>query len=174
MARFPLLIVIFTLLIAFPMQGKADADKGYYLLSPERIAKVIDAGREDGRRVLFVYTSWCPYCRLALPKIIEIEKKKKGSVIAISVDKDPETLRRYLQSNHGEVPFAPIVWDRDAGALDKALSRFGIKLGRGIPFTALLDEYGYVSKQGVIDPKVSADYVLGRQAKSVSPDIINQ
>lgn len=149
--------------MAFPVQGK-DTAKDYYLLSPDKIARIIDAGRDDGRRAVFLYASWCGYCRAVLPEMIKLEKQRKGSVIAISIDKDPDVFTRYIQSRHGDLPFLPIVWDRDAGSLHDALARFGIKPGNGIPFTALLDDYGYVHKQGVIRAEDTGKYVLGAQS----------
>lgn len=158
MLRTNILCFVMICFLTFPVQGKEKQD--YYLLSPDKIARIIDAGHKEGRRVVFLYASWCGYCRAALPEIIDIEKKRKGSVIAISLDKDPETFSRYIQSRHGDLPFPAIVWNRE-GSLHDTLARFGIKPGRGIPFTALLDDHGYVHKQGVIRPKDTAKYVLG-------------
>ncbi|MFP4313674.1 MAG: redoxin family protein [Alphaproteobacteria bacterium] len=150
-------MVLLVSLTAFSVQ--AEERKDYYMLSPDQIARFIDGGRENGRRVVFIYASWCGYCRAALPEIMKIEEQQEGSVVAISIDKDPETFRRYIQSRHGELPFPAIVWNRK-GSLHDALARFGIEPGRGIPFTALLDEYGYVHQQGVIRPADSARYIL--------------
>ena len=155
----PLFLTLFLLFLVLAFSSSSHASKDYYLASPEQIARVIDSGKGEGRKAIFIYASWCAYCRAALPYIIEIEKEKKGSVIAISIDKDPDTFARYISTRHGKVPFVPIVWNQK-GDLYSALERFGIQPAKGIPFTALLDEYGYVYKQGVIRPADTKSYVL--------------
>jgi len=142
---------------------KSDAAKDYYLASPEQIARIIDAGSGQGRRVVFLYASWCGYCRAHLPEIIKIEKEKKGSVIAISLDKDPDTFARYISTRHGDdFPLVPIVWNRE-GDLHRALKRFGIEPTNAIPFSAWLDEQGYMKQQGVIKPAATKEYILGNK-----------
>ena len=67
---------------------------------------------------------------------------------------------RYLNKTYESLPFKPYVWDR-SGIFARPLARFGIKPGNGIPFTALVDEYGYVHKQGVLDPSEVKEYLEG-------------
>ena len=135
MTLYRLLIVLVMCLIFFPAQ--AEESKDYYLLSASKIARIIDAGHKEGqRRAVFIYASWCGYCRAVLPEVIELENQSKGSIVAISIDEDPEVFNRYIQRTYGELPFYPLVWDRDSGYLDQSLSRFGIKISNAIPFTA--------------------------------------
>ncbi len=156
------LLAIFAviLFLGFGALPSAGADvQSYKSLSADQISRVIDSVKGK-RTAIFVYASWCPYCRGVMPKIIDIAEQHEGQVLAISLDKDPDTLMRYLQKTHGVVPFVPIVWDH-SDIFAKPLARFGIKPGNGIPFTALLDEYGFVHKQGVLEPDVTAKYLAG-------------
>lgn len=130
-----------------------------YHIPASKIASVIDQAKGK-RAAVVIYASWCPYCRKVMPQIAKTAKAHPGQVIAISVDKDADTLKRYLDKNFGQIAFLPIVWDQ-SDILAKGLSRFGIKPGRGIPFTALLDEYGFVHKQGVLDTQEVNTYLAG-------------
>ena len=128
-------------------------------VSGTQLAGVLDQVKGQ-RAALFLYTSWCPYCRRALPEIAKIAQSHPQRIVAVSLDKDDDTLMRYLNKNYEALPFTPYVWDR-SDIFARPLERFGIKPGRGIPFTALLDEYGYVHKQGVLDPSEVAKYLDG-------------
>lgn len=138
----------------------AAPQKGAYQIPASRIASVIDQAKGK-RSAVLIYASWCPYCRKVMPDMVKIAKDYPGQVIAISVDKEADTLKRYLDKNFGATPFPPIVWDQ-SDVLAKELSRFGIKPGRGIPFTAMLDEYGFVHQQGVLDPSAVRQYLAGK------------
>lgn len=129
----------------------ADAAAGHRVITSDGIAKALNAGK--GKRMVFVlYASWCPFCRQVMPDIVDIAADYPGQVVAVSVDKDADTFTRYLQKNFGTVAYTPYIWAR-GDDLYRPLGRFGIKEASGIPFTALLDEYGYVSAQGVIKPE---------------------
>ncbi len=136
---------------------RAAAPDKFYTMSAEQIGEQLD--QYQGRRLMFIYASWCGYCRHALPQIMDIAREYKGAVVAVSVDEDPSALLTYL-GNFPDVPFKVIIWDR-ASLMSDGLARFGIKDAEGIPFTALIDEYGYVKKQGVIEPSDSLHYLRG-------------
>ena len=157
---FVMLSVVF-LLTAPVNSGSYAANTTFYTMSASQIGESLDAHK--GRRLLFIYASWCGYCRQAMPKMIELAKQYPGAVVAVSVDQNPADLLSYLES-FGELPFRAIVWDR-AEKLSTGLARFGIEDAAGIPFTALIDEYGYVTSQGVIEPQDSAKY-LARGSRS--------
>lgn len=128
-------------------------------VSGQQLAGILDQAKGE-RGALFLYTSWCPYCRRALPELVKIGRSHPGRIIAVSLDKDDATLMRYLNKTYESLPFKPYVWDR-SGIFARPLARFGIKPGNGIPFTALVDEYGYVHKQGVLDPSEVKEYLEG-------------
>lgn len=159
--KLTLLLAILLLVIGGARASNADMSSGAMELSASQIASVIDKAKGK-RAAVFIYASWCPYCRKTMPDIIKIAQEHKGQVITIAVDQDNDTLKRYLDKNFGaELPFTPIRWDR-SDILARPLARFGIKPGNGIPFTALLDEYGYVHKQGVLQSDVVRGYLSGK------------
>lgn len=158
--RFTSLVIgAFIICMSFSASAAEGGAKDVYHIPAEKIASVIDKAKGK-RAAVVIYASWCPYCRKVMPEMAKAAKAHEGQVIAISVDKDVDTFKRYLDKNFGQTAFLPIVWDQ-SDILAKGLSRFGIKPGRGIPFTALLDEYGFVHKQGVLDPKEVNAYLAG-------------
>lgn len=147
------------ILLSVPVAAQEQDDSAPISVSGTRLAGILDQAKGE-RGALFLYTSWCPYCRRALPELVKIGKDHPGRIIAVSLDKDDDTLMRYLNKTYESYPFEPYVWDR-SDIFARPLARFGIKPGNGIPFTALLDEYGYVHKQGVLDPSEVKDYLEG-------------
>ena len=142
--------------VFFSVPGVSIATDTYYWLKPDKIVQYIQRG-EGKRRVVFLYASWCPHCRVALPDIMDLAKKEPGSVIAISVDKKAKDLTDYMRK-YSEVPFDMIVWNRSEN-LSLQLGRLGIELEKGIPFSALLDEKGRVYKQGYLSTKEISAYI---------------
>lgn len=149
-------LMLFVFLIFLPAPGQAG--ETYTRLKASEIPNVI-LDQSGKRRVVFVYTSWCPYCRAAMPAMVALSQKQRGAVIALSVDKDPDKLERYL-SQYTDQGFQSHIWDR-TGDLAGALGRFGIRLNGGIPFSALLDESGQVVKQGNLEVEEITRYILG-------------
>ena len=75
------------------LQGK---DVKYFSLTPGKLATITRAHKQ--KHAVFIYASWCPACRSYLPRMIDIEETKSGSVFFVSLDKDNGALRRYLGS----------------------------------------------------------------------------
>ena len=114
--------------------------------------------KQPGRKVIFIYASWCTYCRKNIPAMIDIEKAKPGSVFAVSVDSRPQALGAYL-SQYPEVPFdALMMQDNRSNAIENA---FGVPARRGVPYKILLDENNAVYQSGNFNTDYIAKYVLG-------------
>ena len=152
-------IVVFT---SAPQISKA-VDDAYYSLKPEQIVTYIKRN-EGQRRVVFLYASWCGYCRAAMPQMIALEQSNPGSVIAVSIDKNPQKLTDYMRKFQN-VPFDIIVWNREQN-LNAHLGRLGIKPTRGIPFAALLNEEGRIHKQGNLRTQDIIRYISSAPEKS--------
>jgi len=161
---FPFLTIFaFMILFAPSIVAQEAAADSPVSVSGAQLAGVLEQVKGK-RAALFLYTSWCPHCRRALPEIAKIAQSHPQRIIAVSLDKDDDTLMRYLNTNYETIYFTPYVWDR-SDIFARPLGRFGIKPGRGIPFTALLDEYGYVHKQGVLKPSEVAAYLDGSDSQ---------
>ncbi len=130
------------------------ADK-YYYVSAEKIVEYVYS--KPGKRVVLIYASWCPYCREKLPGLMDLERQKKGSVIAVSVDENPDTLMRYL-GGFQSIPFHVFVSkDIASGAVEK---QFGAKARTGIPYVILLDEDSNLHAAGNYSTEYIAEYIL--------------
>jgi thiol-disulfide isomerase/thioredoxin len=123
------------------------------LVSGQQIGYVLDSmkGRPSA---VFVYASWCPHCRIAMPETIDIASKFESQVLVLSTDRSREMLDQYIEENPNFVRdnLTLYMWNGE-GILQQSLSRFGIKLPRGIPYVALLDEHGYIVDQGHFWPE---------------------
>jgi len=157
MYKFRTIIFIALLVIVFSNNVQAEKAK-IYSISPERIAEYIDktAGQ---KRVLYIHTSWCPYCRKKMPDIMNIERKKKGSVIAVSVDEDPKKYVSYAKSLK-QVPFPLIINKGNEGYLMKVLSKYKIKKWSGYPTMIFLDDKGMAVRQGNFTVQQAAQYIM--------------
>lgn len=145
--------------------AKSYSAEQIYNLPPRKIAQYIESTK-GRRKVILIYTSWCPHCRKALPDFINLEKALPGSVIAISEDEnyiDFAAFSRKLKS----VPFRMIVVRQGKGpTLSEELQKFGAQPYNGYPTMILMDENNkVVSGQGnlLIDNVVT--YILGKDPK---------
>jgi thiol-disulfide isomerase/thioredoxin len=95
--------------------------------------------------LLFVYTSWCPYCKHTTPLIAEVAKSWAPHgvrVVMVSVDDRRDKLAKYLAEHPLPVPAyaAPKSY---AMVLDKALAKyFNAKFKGGIPYLLLVNGEG--------------------------------
>lgn len=130
-----------------------------YNLPPKMIAEYIDK-TEGHKRILLIYTSWCGYCRKKMPDIMDIERAKKGSVIAVSVDGDYGQYAKYAKKL-SHAPFPLILNKGSERGLKKRLSAYDIKPWNGYPTIIFLDENSKAVAQGNYTVEQAAKYVLG-------------
>jgi thiol-disulfide isomerase/thioredoxin len=86
------------------------------------------------------WATWCGPCRREMPTVISLYQKchERGfEIVGISLDKDRETLEKYIEANKMPWPqyFDGKVWKNDIS------TRFGID---AIPATILIDKEGVV------------------------------
>jgi thiol-disulfide isomerase/thioredoxin len=137
-----LLPLIIVLLCVSPLNEAASSINGkYYALSPQEIVDY--AKRMDGRKAIFIYASWCPHCRRAIPGLAQLEKQYPGSILTVSVDTDTKAWASYIRKQR-DFPFYPVVLKSpDPYGLEKSLS---VPYRRGVPHYILLDEKNRVVK----------------------------
>lgn len=158
--KIPILFLFLACFVFFvPQDGQSRKVEKYYHLKPSQIVEHIQ--RKAGRRAVFIYASWCGFCRAVMPSFIAMEQSNPGSVIAISIDQDPERLISYM-NQYANLPFHLIVWDRTEN-LGTQLGRLGIKPSNAIPFVALLDEKSKVVRQGHLKAADVAAFLTGPQ-----------
>ncbi len=152
-------IVIFMLFLNIFFSGDVYAGKAkIYSITPERISEYIDktAGQ---KRIIYIHTSWCPYCRKKMPGIMDIERKKKGSVISISVDEDPQKYVRYAKTLKNP-PFNLIINKGSEAHLAKILSKYNIRKWNGYPTLIFIDEKGRSVRQGNFTVQQATQFIM--------------
>lgn len=158
-------VVAFLVFCAVPFSqgGALEPKHKIYHMAPEKVAAYV-ASTKGKRRIVVRYASWCPACRKTMPGLMDIEKIRKGSVIAISVDEQPGAFVRYI-NQYEDIPFPVILLRREKGEntdflLLKALRPFGIGRNSGIPDMSLIDEYNRVVRQGFYSVEDVAGFIF--------------
>lgn len=134
---------------------------------PAITEKYVDAS-VGHKRMIMIYTSWCPYCQLKMPAVIKLEQIKPGSVIAISADKNYARFGSYIQS-FDTIPFRVILNKGREEDLYAHLKKFGISEGHGYPNIILMDENNHVVAEGNLSMETVANYIL-RSPKDAGAD----
>ena len=111
-------------------------------------------------RVLFLYGAYCPACRKAMPRFIDIVRshgRRSVEFTAGSVDRDRDAFVRYVPALEGMVE--PL-WIRAEGKTTSELKRLGLPLKDtfSVPLVAVLDR----SQRVVLQGNGSALYELPR------------
>ena len=63
--------------------------------------------------VVNFWATWCPRCRAAIPRLVELQDKYRNQglqVIGLSVDEGPRAVRQYFQMQHVNYPVAMADW----------------------------------------------------------------
>lgn len=93
--------------------------------------------------LLFVYASWCPYCRKQAPIMEQLARDFEGklNIVPISIDEDSQKLAVYLQRS-GFALETFRVDEPDYLRFRKALATSGSQFTGGIPHSVLLGKDG--------------------------------
>ncbi len=127
-------------------QGSIKGKHKIYHMPPYEIGKYIKNSKGQ-KRIIMIYASWCPTCIQKMPKIMDIERVKSGSVVAISIDENYINFSRYIK-RFKYIPFKVILNNGSEYKLAQSLSPYGIKAWDGIPYIILMDENNQVKGQG--------------------------
>ena len=146
----------------FSAAALAETTKKYGVGNVAQVMKYI--GEAPGTKLVFVFTSWCPFCREKFPDVMALEEVKKGSVIALSIDRDSSKLSRYL-NGYKNLPVRSILVKQSyGGELREALSTtYNVKNGDGIPFMVVIDGNNNVLLQGNFPVEEAANLILGQK-----------
>jgi thiol-disulfide isomerase/thioredoxin len=133
------LVVIITLLL---IKGESHAAK-IQITTADELNTTLKQ-RDDSKKVLFFFTSWCPYCKTAIEQVISNQFQDK--VVFISLDKNylqlsafspslPDTVIIYYLSNQSEIM--------------SFFDSYGIRYRGSIPYISVLDEDSELLKDDV-------------------------
>ncbi|MFO1241810.1 MAG: thioredoxin family protein [Rickettsiales bacterium] len=110
--------------------------------------------------LLFIYTSWCPYCNKLYPEIESVANERQDSlkIVAVSVDKSEYAFQRYMNGKPSAPPFIPYYLGngKEYSRLINYLQLEGFNFNGGIPFMAFFSHGkpagqigGYVEKDKI-------------------------
>jgi thiol-disulfide isomerase/thioredoxin len=96
---------------------------------------------EDGKpTLLFVYASWCPYCKQQFD-VLEQMTSPELAITYASLDEDAHALSAYLIARYPDMPFTPYLV-RNRYSFDAALDAYGFNADGGIPHLMVFDANG--------------------------------
>tara|TARA_B100001093_G_C26312717_1_gene794262 strand:+ start:37 stop:519 length:483 start_codon:yes stop_codon:yes gene_type:complete len=154
-----LFLCLFLFSVVFFQNHVFAKEQKIYVLPPEKIASYINATKGQ-RRALVFYASWCPACRKKIPDLMDMERAKAGSIIAVSEDKNRSNFARYIKK-FDDVPFKIIISNPDGGStLLNAVRKFGVKPWNSYPTIVLIDENNRAVKQGYLPSKEIANFLF--------------
>ncbi len=156
-----LFMAVFVSAIAVQAADKHKQGVEIHRVSPHRIARDIN-NVKGKKRAIVLYASWCPNCVQKMPQIIDIERAKAGSIIAISIDESRQDFTRYM-NKLGDVPFKAIVIDGPEWKLAEEFERFDVEVWEAIPHIILLDENNKTVEQGNFSPKYIEKFLLSNE-----------
>ena len=108
-------------------------------------------------RILFLYASWCPYCKKQMAGFAYfLDKYPTDNIIAVSTDQHPEKLAAYLKEGK-TMPFTPYIYTGD-DSLMKYIKEAGGSFGGGIPYFAVFENGKFKQEfMGLTHPKILAE-----------------
>lgn len=118
-------------------------------LNGENIGRMIES-RKGKPQLIFVYASWCPYCKRQFSTINRLHSTYQDTVAIdyISVDDDKYALADFLQRYYADLPFTPYHSALDnREAFIAALQQRGMKISGAIPYMAVLDNEGKLVRE---------------------------
>lgn len=93
--------------------------------------------------LLFVYASWCPYCKKQFPMLKALQARYPQEQLAIeyiALDKDAYDLSRFLMDTYPQLPFTPYHVTVDTHPVfDAALENYGFTPDGAIPHLLLFN-----------------------------------
>lgn len=127
-------------------------------ITASSIANKINA--PDNKPTLMVfYTSWCPYCKILMPNIIDLKSNGKlddMNLIFLSVDKDKNKLSTYILQHNYDKHFTPyIILPDEEQKLKNIIVNKGAHYTRAIPYSLFFDKRGNLVEEnvGMMDKK---------------------
>lgn len=100
----------------------------------------------DKNTMLFIYTSWCPHCRKAIPELLKL--KENGSmdhmqVVMLSIDQNPEQLINYIGNAGYHTRFTPYLYtERIEGDMWRLVADYNMTFKGAIPYAAVISKDG--------------------------------
>lgn len=130
------------------------AESGITIVDPSEIERWL--GQQGRPRLLYIYASWCPYCREQTPVTTEIMRDYADKIDhrSLSFDREKLGLAHYLNNLEKPVLLDPVMASEETySQIIALLHHHDIYYTGSIPFAVLFDENGkkVAEFNGVVD-----------------------
>ena len=135
------------------------AESTYEVIDAKDMNSVISAG-DSKVRVVFVFTSWCKYCKIGYLKLKEIASQYSTAdlkVIPMSLDEKPSQFENFVRDYNKEtiIPKVYRVNYSNSRELVKELANAKIEYQGSIPHVTVFNKEG----KALIDGRFEGDYL---------------
>lgn len=115
-------------------------------VNSENVDAALSIPEEAKGKLLFLFTSWCPFCKREFPIVEAIaqEYEQQGIVFyPLSIENDILKLSEFMVTEHPDFAYTPHFLLKNAHvSFNFALHNTGSSFKGGIPYIALLDKSG--------------------------------
>jgi thiol-disulfide isomerase/thioredoxin len=84
--------------------------------------------------LLFIYASWCPYCKKQMGILKQLHQESSLSVLSVSTDRSAKDLSEFVDFH--QPPWTSYIYNPIRG-LNVALEPYGLNLPPGVPYMIL-------------------------------------
>lgn len=106
--------------------------------------KLRTAVKQNGPTLLFVYASWCPYCKKQIGEFAQLQRQRGGEplqIIYASLDSDIHALATFMMQQHPNADFTPY-HVQNGYSFGNALKEYGFTPDGGVPHLMLFGKDG--------------------------------
>lgn len=119
---------------------------------PQLTLKAFDSAVQSESRptLLFFYASWCPHCRVQMPQILEMEKRRSDDVkvMYVSIDEDPLALVKFLEDEHPDAEFTSyIIAPGEGRKFARYLQTRNSSFRGGVPYSGIFQPNGRLTNE---------------------------
>jgi thiol-disulfide isomerase/thioredoxin len=144
--------------------------KSIIVVPPETLAQRFATSEKP--TLLFVYASWCPYCRQVLPYLLHLQDTgalAQVNPLFLSLDGDKRPLAIYIVHAEYAGRYTPYIisqWQGDA--VKQSLQQLGSNYRGAIPYIALFDKEKLIGEISGMPGETQLQNLLQRRSHSAN------
>lgn len=132
-------------------------------VTPDMVSTILGAPEQAKAKLVFIFTSWCPYCKKQLPSILELAQDyspDQVEFVFLSVERDILKLSGYMGEHYADNPHPPyFLLTESHEPFAEAMLALGSQFRGGIPHILLLAKSGKMVAEfgGIVDKATLTD-----------------
>lgn len=147
-----LLAIVVSFVPAAPASAAQSLPGNVTMVTPSDIVARIENSSQPF--TLFVFASWCPYCKQQIElfnQLLPGQRAQLPKILAVSIDADPEAFSRFMATYSG-LFFETRLYQGKA-SLETLLHNYASEFNGGIPYLAVFQNKKIIKQyNGLIDP----------------------